>query len=138
MKIPFDVTDRLIRLPVYLRGPRGEHRFQFALDTAATRSAASGLVLELLGYHQSQAVGQHQVRAGSGGVRVGLLSVARLTAFGRTELNFPLQWLPLPPATMLDGLLGLDFFRGHVLEIDFVRGYVELDPERKPWWRFWR
>lgn len=137
MKVPFALSERLINIPVYLRGPRGEYRYRFALDTAATRSAVSGLVLETLGYRPSQAVGQYQVRTGSGGVRAGLLSIDRLTALGRFETNYPIIWLPLPPATMIDGLLGLDFIRGHILEIDYVRGYVELDPEQKPWWRFW-
>lgn len=32
----------------------------------------------------------------------------------------------LPPSAGVDGLLGLDFFRDHLLSIDFQRGQVSL------------
>jgi hypothetical protein len=63
--------------------------------------------------------------------------VARFAAFGIVQSDFPVLWLPLPPAVRVDGLLGLDFFRGLVLTLDFARGQISLRPPRR-WWQFWR
>lgn len=137
MSTGFDPTGRLVVIPVLLTGRKGEQQFKFAVDTAATRSAASGLTLEVLGYQRSQAVGSYQVRTGGGGNRTGLVRVLRVVALDQTRTDFPLLWQPIPVATMIDGLLGLDFFRGQLLALDFARGRVSLGPPKR-WWQFWR
>src|SRR5262245_39607032 len=119
MSIPFDPNGRLVVVPVLLTGPRGPHRFRFAVDTAATRSAASEMTLEALGYQRSQATGSYQVRTGSGGNRTGLIRVLQIIALDQTHTDFPLLWQPIPVTAMIDGLLGLDFFRSQVLTLDF-------------------
>jgi hypothetical protein len=50
----------------------------------------------------------------------------RLTALGRERLGFPVLGHTLPPSAGVDGLLGVDFFRGLVLTIDFGAGQVHL------------
>jgi predicted aspartyl protease len=137
MTYHFDRHGRLVIIPVFVGGPTGGRTFQFAVDTAATRTGVSGLILERLGYQASQATGRHQVRTGSGGARAGLIRVARLAAFGQTRADHPVLWQQLPPAARIDGLLGLDFFRGLVLTLDFARGQISLRPPRR-WWQFWR
>ena len=72
MRYAFDRNGRLVIIPVFLAGPRVQHTFQFAVDTAATRTGVSGLILERLGYQRSQATGRYQVRTGSGGTRAPL------------------------------------------------------------------
>lgn len=129
----FDPRGRLVVVPVFVAGPRGGETFQFALDTGATRSAVSGLVLGVLGYSEDQARSRTTARTGSGGVSVGLIHIARFAAFGRVETDYPVIWLPLPPASRVDGLLGLDFLRGRVLTLDFSRGRVGLRAPRR-WW----
>jgi hypothetical protein len=42
----------------------------------------------------------------------------------------------MPLGIEADGLLGLDFFRGFILNIDFIRGRIKLSIRR--WWQFWR
>src|SRR5205807_352388 len=76
-------------------------------------------------------------RTGTGSTRAGRVRVARLEALGRTQTDCPVLWLAHPPGGMIDGLLGLDFFRGLVLTLDFARGRLSLDPPRR-WWQFWR
>jgi hypothetical protein len=137
MTLTFDPNGRVVAVRVYLAGPRGAEYFRFAVDTAATRSAVSALVLEQLGYLASQRHGQYQVRTGSGGTRTGLVTIQRFAAFGRIRDDFPVLWLPLPPASRIDGLIGLDFFRDLVLTIDFLRGRISLNQHRR-WWQFWR
>lgn len=133
----FDTARGLVMIPVFVAGPDGGHNFTFALDTGATRTAVSGLVLEALGYRYEQVTGRYDARTGGGSVRTGAIRVARFGAFGTYRADHPVLWLPLPPASRIDGLLGLDFFRGLVLTVDFVRGRVALRPPR-PWWQFWR
>ena len=103
MTIPFDPNGRVILVPVFLAGPAGASTFQFALDTAATRTAVSGLVLESLGYSESQTTGRRLVRTGSGSIQAGALRVARLGALDQVKAGYEVFWLPLPPGTMIDG-----------------------------------
>ena len=54
--------------------------------------------------------------------------------FGRVRDNPTIAFAKLG-STILDGLLGLDFFRGHILTVDFPRGTVTL---YRPWRWFFR
>ena len=56
------------------------------------------------------------------------LSIMSLSTLGQARSDFQVLSHALPPATNLDGLLGLDFFRGQVLTIDFQKGEITLDP----------
>lgn len=61
-------------------------------------------------------------------------NASRLIVPATTEFVVAAHDLPL--GVEADGLLGLDFFRGFVLTLDFVRGRITLAP--KHWWQFWR
>jgi hypothetical protein len=54
------------------------------------------------------------------------LVVADFKALGQQRSQFPVLGLTLPTAVTADGLLGLDFFRGTVLNIDFQQGLLTL------------
>jgi Aspartyl protease len=136
MTYSFDPGRRLVVVPVFLAGPRGGEIFDFAIDTAASGSAVSGLVLQQLGYSPSEATGRHSVRTAGGGLTASRIRVQRFATFGQVHDDYPVLWLPLAPASRVDGLLGLDFFRGYVLELDFIRGRISLALKR--WWQFWR
>jgi hypothetical protein len=137
MTTPFDPDGRLVVVRTILVSPEGGSEFRLAIDTAATRSSVSGLVLERLGYREPEGSARRQVRTGSGGTRAGLVRVGRVVALGQSQVEFPVLWMPHPPGGMIDGLLGLDFFRGQVLTLDFARGRVSLGPPRR-WWHLWR
>jgi hypothetical protein len=137
MILPFDTRRSLVIVPVFLAGPRGADNFEFAVDTGSSRSAVSGLVLQQPGYLPSEASGRHPVHTAGGGLTAGLLRLHRFAAFGRVLTDHPVVWLPLAPTSRIDGLLGLEFFRGLVLKLDFARGRIRLDRPRR-WWQFWR
>lgn len=137
MTYTFDPTGPLVVIPVFVAGPAAGGLFNFAIDTGATYSAMSGLILERLGYARSQARGNYVVRTAGGATRTGVLRVSRFGAFGRHEANWPLLWLPLDPGSRGFGVLGLDFLRGRHLTLDFARGKANLR-DRRPWWRLWR
>ena len=50
----------------------------------------------------------------------------RLSALGQHRLALPVLAHSLPPATGIDGLLGLDFLRGLSPEVDFRAGKISL------------
>ena len=77
------------------------------------------------------------MRTASGGLTAGFVRVHRFAAFGDVRADFPVLWLPLAPASRIDGLLGLDFFRGSSLLFDFARGQVSCPAPRRGW-QFWR
>ena len=137
MSETFDPKGRLVVIRVVLTGPTGTHVFRFGLDTGSTRTAVAGHVLELLGYSEPPEGERRTARTGSGATRVGSVPVARVQALGQVRTALPVLWLPLDPAVMIDGLLGLDFFRGLVLALDFARGRITLRAPG-PRWRFWR
>lgn len=133
----FDPKGRLVVVRVVLTGPTGTHVFRFGVDTGATRTAVAGHVLELLGYSEPPEAERRTARTGSGATRAGLVAVARVQSLGHVRTEFPVVWLPLDPTVMIDGLLGLDFFRELVSTLDFARGDITLRPSKR-WWQFWR
>ena len=52
--------------------------------------------------------------------------VLKIVAVGHVRSGFSVLGHTLPPSTGVDGLLGLDFFRGQNLTIDFRTGQVTL------------
>lgn len=63
--------------------------------------------------------------------------VASVVSLGHTNTNFVIATQDLPITVEADGLLGLDFFRGLILNLDFNRGRVTLRSPN-PRWQFWR
>lgn len=78
-----------------------------------------------------------RLRGDTGVTRAPLIRVPALTALGRARTDVLVAAHDLPLGAESDGLLGLDFFRGFVLTLDFARGRITLARPR-PWWRFWR
>jgi hypothetical protein len=62
----------------------------------------------------------------SGVVFVSRIPLLKISALGHDRLGFPVLCHTLPPNASVDGLLGLDFFRGHVLMLDFQKGQITL------------
>ncbi len=64
---------------------------------------------------------------GGGSVSVPRVVLNRLTVLGQHRIGFAVLSHPLPPDAGVDGLLGLDFFRGSVLTLDFRSGLMTLN-----------
>jgi len=82
--------------------------------------------LAAVGYDPSLAPDRMQVTTGSGVEYAPRILVTRIKALGRELSDFPLLAHTLPPSASIDGLLGLDFMRGQMLNIDFREGTVAL------------
>jgi hypothetical protein len=54
------------------------------------------------------------------------LPVNRINALGHDRINLSVLAHTLPPSAWVDGLLGLDFFRGLTLTLDFRSRQITL------------
>ena len=126
MKQSFDPQAGLILVPTEFHGPNGVTVLRLALDTGATTTLVNLGPLLWLGYDPTLASEQVQVTTGSGVESVARIAVKKFTALGRTRLNFQVLGHTLPPSVAVDGLLGLDFFSGAQLDIDFQKGILHL------------
>jgi hypothetical protein len=82
--------------------------------------------LTTIGYDPSLAPDRVQVTTGSGVEYAPRIAVIRIKAMGQERGRFPVLAHTLPPSAGVDGLLGLDFLRGQVVNIDFQQGIISF------------
>ena len=126
MSLPFDPQQGLIIVPAELWGPSGSAVLRLALDTGATSTVVNIGMLVALGYDPALTPARVQVTTGSGVEFVPRVLLDRIMALGQECAGFPVLGHTLPPSAGVDGLLGLDFFRGWSLTVDFRTGQVVL------------
>jgi hypothetical protein len=71
-----------------------------------------------IGYDPALTTDRVQVTTGSGVEFAPRVELHRLTALGQDRYGLEVLRHTLPPSSGVDGLLGLDFFRGLCLSID--------------------
>lgn len=79
-----------------------------------------------IGYDPATAPDRFQITTGSGIEFVPRITLNKIAALGQERASFPVLCHTLPPSASVDGLLGLDFFRGRSLTIDFRGGQITL------------
>ena len=126
MSYPFDPHQGLIIVPAELWGPNGSAVLRLALDTGATGTVVNTGMLVALGYDPALIPDRIQVTTGSGVEFAPRVLLDRIMVLGRVSAGFPVLGHTLPSSAGIDGLLGLDFFRGFSLTIDFRTGQVVL------------
>ena len=126
MTFGFDPSQGLIIVPVRLFGPVGDMIVRLALDTGATSTLINSEIMVLLGYDPVTSPNRIQVTTGSGVELCPRVTVQRLEALGKSVNDFPILSHTLPPTSQVDGLLGLDFFRGFQINIDFRNGTITI------------
>jgi len=126
MSFPFDSQQGLIIVRAELWGPAGSIVLRLALDTGATGTVMNIGMLVTIGYDPALVPDRIQVTTGSGVEFVPRVTLDKITALGQECTDFPVLGHTLPPSAGIDGLLGLDFFRGQSLTLDFHTGQVTL------------
>ena len=126
MSFSFDPHQGLIIVPAELWGPNGSAVLRLALDTGATGTLVNTGMLVALGYDPALLPDRVQITTGSGVEFVPRVLLDRIMVLGEESAEFPVLGHTLPPSAGIDGLLGLDFFRGRSLTIDFRAGQVAL------------
>ncbi len=127
MSFLFDPRQGLVLVGAELVGPSGTSVLRLALDTGATGTLINAAMLVSIGYDPALEPERLQVTTGSGVEFVPRLRLRRISALGQFRENFPVLCHTLPPTASVDGLLGLDFLRGHVLNLDFRTGTIRLE-----------
>jgi len=122
----FDPQRGLIVVTAELWGPSGSGVLQLALDTGATSTLVNVGMLVAIGYDPALIAERIQVTTGSGVEFAPRVVLQRVSALGQERLGFPVLGHTLPPSASVDGLLGLDFFRGLELTVDFRSGRLTL------------
>ncbi len=97
------------------------------MDTGATGSMINWDVAVLLGYNPASTKDRIQVTTGSGVEFAPRIVVKKVEVLGRSLENFPMLCHTLPSSATVDGLLGLDFFRGVCLVVDLKTGIITFD-----------
>jgi predicted aspartyl protease len=122
----FNPSQGLIIVPVRLFGPAGDMIVRLALDTGATSTLINSEIMVLLGYDPAASPDRIQVTTGSRVELCPRVTVQSLEALGKSISNFPVLSHTLPPTSQVDGLLGLDFFRGFQIIIGFRNGAITI------------
>ena len=123
---PFNAKEGLAVVPVRICGPTGTADVRLALDTGATMSLIRSAVLASIGCDPSADAERVEVTTGSSVLYVPRVNLASIRALGREQRAFPVICHTLPPSAAVDGVLGLDFLRGHRLVVDFRAGTITL------------
>ncbi len=126
MSYSFNAQRGLVIAQTEVFGPSGSIVLRLALDTGATGTMINVAPLTTIGYDPSLAPDRVQVTTGSGVEYAPRIPVTRVIAMGQERRGFPVLAHTLPPSASIDGLLGLDFLRGYVVNIDFRQGVVSL------------
>lgn len=126
MSFPFNPHQGLIIVRTELVGQSGNAILRLALDIGATNTVVNVGMLTAIGYDPALAPDRFQVTTASGVEFVPRIIVSKITALGQEKRNFPVLCHTLPPSAGIDGLMGLDFFRGLKLIIDFRNGQIVL------------
>lgn len=126
MNYRFDPQQNLIIVNTRVIGPVRNMRLRLALDTGATKTLVNQSRLLRLGYDLNASANRVQIVTGSNVEFVEQVPLLRLEALGQVRTDFSVLGHNLPPSANIDGLLGLDFFRGLNLNIDFRGGLITL------------
>ena len=126
MSFPFDPQQGLIIVQAELWGPTGSVVLRLALDTGATSTVVNVGMLVAVGYDPALVPERVQVTTGSGVEFVPRVTLSKIATLRHERTAFPVLGHTLPPSAGVDGLLGLDFFRGQSVTLDFRNGQVTL------------
>ncbi len=126
MSHAFNGRSGLILVEAEISGPIGKAGATLVLDTGATSTSLNVSLLRSVGYDPDAATDFVQMATGSAVVMVPRIMLNRLSALGRHAIGLRVLAHDLPTEAAVDGLLGLDFFRGLSLLIDFRAEEINL------------
>ena len=127
MSFSFDAQYVLVVVRAEIWGPIASAVLRLALDTGATSSMVNTAMLVAIGYDPALTGDRVQVTTGSAIEYVPRVPLTRIAVLGQERSAVSVLAHTLPPSAGVDGLLGLDFFRGQRLCVDFRDGLLELD-----------
>ena len=128
MTVRFDPSRPTILVGATLAGPSHSVTLDLLLDTGASDTVIAQGKLTAAGYDPAAALDTHSLATANGIIQVAEFRVLIFATLGQVRMDFPVLSHTFPPGTTHDGVLGLDFMRGNVLTIDFVKAEIDLTP----------
>ena len=128
MKFPFQPGAGSIQVQARIIGPTGPSRFALLLDTGANGTTVAPRHLIAAGYDPAHFPPPVPVTTAGGTTYAPRILVTAFEALGAFRMNYPVLALAMPTPLGVGGVLGLDFFDGYVLALDFVNGEIDLTP----------
>lgn len=110
-----------------LRGPAGHVILRLLLNTGAAFCMLRPDILLSAGYDLDTPRERMRIATVSKIEIVPVIRVQELTTLGQTRRSFAVLSHELPLSATIDGVLGLNFLRGHILTVDFRAGVVRLE-----------
>lgn len=126
MNFSFDPNAGLILVEAQVFSSKKDAMVLLALDTGANVSVISQEVLTSIGYNLLSSTNYKPVLTGNGIVNVPLIALNKFSALGQHKFDFSVLCHSLPAAAGIDGVIGLDFLRNHILTLDFTTGKLTL------------
>lgn len=127
MSMQFNPLEGLILIPSQIEGPSGKAILRLALDTGATSTVIDVNLLVALGYDPALSSERVEMTTGSGIEYAPRIILSQIFALRQTCQDFPVLAHSLPPSAGVDGLLGLDFLRDKIIQIDFQNGRIQFE-----------
>ncbi|MBE9050286.1 retropepsin-like domain-containing protein [Nostocales cyanobacterium LEGE 11386] len=124
MNFSFNPRRGLVVVRAELFGASGSNVLRLALDTGATYTVINIAMLVAIGYDPALVPNRVQVTTGSSVEFAPQIKLQKIAALGQERTDFAVLGHTLPPSAGVDGLLGLDFFRGLTLTINFDNGHI--------------
>ena len=124
--VSFDRKAALIVVPVTIKTGTEIEEYQFAVDTGATISLINSTVMDSLGYKKENSIRTTQTITASKTETVYEYNLDNIMAIGLLRRNFKVISRSLPAGLGIDGLLGINFFKGKELTIDFKLSEIRL------------
>lgn len=121
-----DARQSVIICHAEIIGPRASLSLRMALDTGATYTMIPVEAAVVIGKEPLRSRRRIEIATGSGVEYVPLVKIPLFKAFGVEVHNMEVVCHTLPPASPVEGLLGLDFLRLAGMVIDFTRCVVEV------------
>lgn len=128
MKYKFDLgdDDSLILVDAEI----DEMPFTLAIDTGATHTVIDLTSLLISGYSMSDIKGTVHIETAKGAIEAYIFEIENFKAIGKTIQNLIVcsyDFLANSVFINIDGVIGLDFYRGNILTIDFKRNTINLE-----------
>lgn len=127
MKFPFDSDKGLVVVDVAILGTNNDAILRLCLDTGAERTVFNKKVIKEIGLEPENDGQLYPLKSAGGEISAPLVVLPKIFALGGLKENFPVYVHTLPKDARVDGLLGLDFLRGHVLTLDFKTGEISFE-----------
>lgn len=124
---PFELTDE-INLVIVLASVDG-YELRLALDTGASDTVIDLTALLIAGYRKSDTTGQVEIETGKGLITADVYIIQTVEALGIRHADFTVcsyDFLANSILTDIDGVLGIDFFEGKKVCIDFAKSVITV------------